>query len=244
MFNVELALELSVHEGSLFSHCSRCRRKKLRDDRQEDSDSPNKRRHVDGSEESGRFSPGRNDLDPAAPSQTTPPDTRSYEEFDEGGGGQSNFSQLDALTAVAIAAAQAGLDKDDVAHMDLLSPNQLYPHHSLIHPGGSSSMVGGMVNYRGTATIATLSTAVNNTSQGGLDARISLGRDSDSHICEGFGPGPPLHLWTADDVSGRGYEELMFMDPLEFSLWNGQDLVNRPFELLESDFYLGDGQTS
>jgi hypothetical protein len=230
MFNVRLAVVLFTCGGSL---CSRCRPKRLHDDGPEDSDSQDKRRHVDGSGISGRFSPGRSDSDPL--------DTSSREECNERG--LSNLSQLDAL----IAAAQAELVEDCVAHP--LSPDPPYSQQSLIHPGSSSSMVGNMV----TATISTLSTAVNNSSQGGLDARISMGWSGlhltdasglDGRTCETSEPASPLHLWIGDDVAGHACEELMFIDPLEFNLWMAQDLANRPVEILESDFDLGDGQTS
>jgi hypothetical protein len=239
MFNKGLALELSAYEGSLCSHCSGCRRKRLHDDGQEDPDSQDKRQRVDRSEASGRFSPGHSDSDSAAPSHLIPLDTRSYEECNEQG--LSNFSQFDALAAVAVAAAQAGPVEDCVAHTDPLSQNPPYSQQSLIHPRSSSSIVGDMVNYGGTATTSTLFNAAKNTSQG-LDARLSVER-SGLHLTD-VSDSDFLHLWTGDDVVGHTNEELMYMDPLEFSLWEGQDLANRPFELLESDFDLGDRQAS
>lgn len=39
MFNERLADDLSAYKGSLYSYCSGCRRKRLRDDGQEDLDS-------------------------------------------------------------------------------------------------------------------------------------------------------------------------------------------------------------
>lgn len=205
--------DLSDHGGFLCKDCSGCLRKRRQDDGSGRVDSQNKRRRVDGPGTPER--PGLDDSGPVA----------------------SGLSQLDAL---AVAAAQAGLE-DYGARMDLS-----YSQPSFVQ-SSSSSMVQDMVNYDAAAT-SSLSTAVNNSSQGGLDARISVGQrelhlTATSHFdgCV-FGSGNPLHLWLGDDVAGCAYEEL-FGDPVNLHLWEAQDLPNAPFELLQSDFDLEDGRT-
>jgi hypothetical protein len=245
MFSAQLALDTSVHWRSQCSDCSAYHEKRKQGDGSGDSDSQSKRRRLDGPGTSERFSPARSDFDPAVPSHPIPLGTSSREEYNERG--SSNLSQLDAL---AVAAAQAGLFEDYVVDTDPLPLNPPYSQQSFIHPRSSSSMAGGMVNYDGTAAKSSLSTTVDNSSQGGLDARISVGqgglhlmdaRDSDGRPCEAFRP--DLHLWIGHDVAGGVCEELFYMKHLDLNLWEAQDLPSGPFELLESDFDLGDGQT-
>lgn len=125
---------------------------------------------------------------------------------------------------MAITAAQGGTVEDCVAYTGPLSTNL---HQSLIYPRSSSSMVGDIENYSSTAKTSTLLNMANNTSQGALDVRISMGRsglyltdDSDlgGRTCETFRPSPIFHLWTGDDVAGYGYKELIYPNYLEFSL--------------------------
>lgn len=231
-FSARLAFDLSDW-GSLCFNCSGYLRKRRQDDGSRDFDPQDKRRRVEpGTSE--RFSPGGSDSDPAATSHLIPLSTSSREECNE-----RDLSDLSQLEALAVAAAQAGLFEDSVAHTDPLFPS--YSQQSFIHSRSSSSMVRDMMNYDGTAG---LSTAVNNSSQ----ARISVGQrladasDSNGRNCEAFRPGPPLHLWIGDDVAGRACEEL-YVDPLDLNLWAAQDLPSGPFELLQSDFDLDDGQT-
>lgn len=74
-------------------------------------------------------------------------------------------------------------------------------------------------------------------------ARSSSSTVQDMVNYSGMAAMSPLHLWHGDDMADRACEELLYMDPFHLNLWAAQDLPIGPFEILQSDFDLVDGQT-